>query len=500
MDDLLSEFLTETTESLDVLDVELVKLEQDPNDPELLQNIFRLLHTIKGTCGFLDLPRLEAVAHAGENILGKFRDAELDVTPEAVTLILAALDRIKALLDALAGTGAEPAGDDADLIAQLNAMAEGGNAAAAAEPPAPMDFEAPTSAPAPETSLFDAVGGLSAVDAAVENFYRRVLADDNLRDFFDGVDMDQLQGKQRAFLTMALGGPDAYDGADLTVAHAHLVDSGLDDSHFDAVAGHLGAALEELEVPIETVDRILATVETTRDAVLGRGGAPAVDDSVEPAEEAPAPSAAVVKDAPAGETGSARNAAPQSIRVGVDVLENLMTVVSELVLTRNQVLQILRNQKDSEFAAPLQRLNQVTSELQESVMKTRMQPIGNAWSKIPRLIRDLTHELGKKIDIQMEGAETELDRQVLDLIKDPLTHMVRNSADHGLESPEDRVAAGKSAIGHVKLRAYHEGGHIILEIADDGRGLNIDKIKEKAIINGLASEAELAAMSDKQIQ
>ena len=175
-------------------------------------------------------------------------------------------------------------------------------------------------------------------------------------------------------------------------------------------------------------------------------------------------------------------------------------MVCELVLTRNQLLQILRSQKDSEFAAPLQRLNHVTSELQEGVMKTRMQPIGNAWAKLPRLVRDLAHELGKKIDLQMLGADTELDRQVLELIKDPLTHMVRNSADHGLETPVERLRSGKTETGRVTLNAYHEGGHIIIEIADDGRGLNIDRIKQKALQNGLATEAELAAMSDSQIQ
>jgi two-component system chemotaxis sensor kinase CheA len=141
----------------------------------------------------------------------------------------------------------------------------------------------------------------------------------------------------------------------------------------------------------------------------------------------------------------------------------------------------------------------VTSELQEGVMKTRMQPIGNAWAKLPRLVRDLAHELGKKIDLQMLGADTELDRQVLELIKDPLTHMVRNSADHGLESSTDRITAGKSEVGRVTLNAYHEGGHIIIEISDDGRGLNLSRIKQKALENGLTTEADLVAMTDSQI-
>ena len=184
----------------------------------------------------------------------------------------------------------------------------------------------------------------------------------------------------------------------------------------------------------------------------------------------------------------------------VDVLEDLMTLVSELVLTRNQLLQLARTQENSAFTVPLQRLSHITSDLQEGVMKTRMQPIGNAWNKLPRLVRDLCHDMGKKIELTMLGAETELDRQVLELIKDPLTHMIRNSGDHGLETPAERRAAGKPETGHIILNAFHEGGYIILEISDDGRGLAVDRIRAKALSQGLATEAELASMTDGQIQ
>ncbi len=214
-------------------------------------------------------------------------------------------------------------------------------------------------------------------------------------------------------------------------------------------------------------------------------------------ERTPAPAAAP----PAGDAAEAKESAiaAQSIRVNVDVLENLMTMVSELVLTRNQLMQILRIHKDTDFAVPLQRLSHVTTELQEGVMKTRMQPIGNAWAKLPRIIRDLSHELHKKIDLQMLGSETELDRQVLEMIRDPLTHMVRNSADHGIELPAERVRAGKPDTGTITLNAYHEGGHIIIEISDDGRGLDTDRIKQKAALIGIASENDLDGMSEQQI-
>jgi two-component system chemotaxis sensor kinase CheA len=389
MDDLLREFLTETTESLSLLDLELVKLEQNPNDPELLSNIFRIVHTIKGTCGFLGLPRLEAVAHASENILGKVRDGELIVTPPAVSLILESLDRIKSILAALEQAEAEPAGEDGELIKRLNALAEG-----AAES-APVVDDAP-------------------------------------------------------FAQVEIPAPSAV------VAAPALQAAPIEEPAHEPPAHEPEAAQ-------------VAAVPTS------------------------APAALADKDAKESAV------AAQSIRVGVDVLENLMTMVSELVLTRNQLLQILRSQKDTDFESPLQRLNHVTSELQEGVMKTRMQPIGNAWSKLPRVVRDLSHELNKKIDLNMIGAETELDRQVLELIKDPLTHLVRNCADHGLENPADRRKAGKPEIGKITLNAFHEGGHIVIEISDDGRGLPLDKIKAKAISNKLATEAELAAMSAQQI-
>jgi two-component system chemotaxis sensor kinase CheA len=416
MDELLSEFLTETNESLGYLDLELVKLEQNPNDPELLGNIFRLMHTIKGTCGFLGLPRLESVAHAGENVLGKVRDGELEASTDAVTLILECLDRIREILSVLEQTESEPEGNDAGLIERLNALAEGGGAPAAAS-------------------------GAVASEAEIE--------------------MPEVTDEAEA------AAEPAAEDAPETAEEA-------EDEPLEAV-GETDAAPPPAPAPVKAK------------AKPGKAKAPAA-----------APKDAAVEGQP--EALKESSVANQSIRVNVDVLENLMTMVSELVLTRNQLLQILRSQRESEFAAPLQQLNHVVSELQDGVMQTRMQPIGNAWAKLPRIIRDLSHELGKKIDLVMKGAETELDRQVLDLIKDPLTHMVRNSADHGLEMPEDRSAAGKSETGTIILHAYHEGGHIIIQISDDGKGLPIDKIKQKVLDNNLASEAEIEAMSDQQIQ
>ena len=262
------------------------------------------------------------------------------------------------------------------------------------------------------------------------------------------------------------------------------------------IAQTLERPLRPGEVSLDDLER--AFRETAVEAAPAPKIEPKIEPKVEPKSEAkPKPVKAERK---AGDDEEKLDkVANQSIRVNVDTLENLMTMVSELVLTRNQLLEIVRRHEDSEFKVPLQRLSNVTAELQEGVMKTRMQPIGNAWQKLPRIIRDLASELKKDIELEMHGADTELDRQVLDLIKDPLTHMVRNSADHGLETSEQRRAAKKPEKGTIRLSAYHEGGHIIIEIADDGRGLNTARIKQKALENGLASESELEKMTEAQI-
>src|ERR1700682_1184933 len=411
MDDLLREFLTETSESLDTVDNQLVRFEQEPNNAKILDNIFRLVHTIKGTCGFLGLPRLEALAHAGETLMGKFRDG-MPVTAAAVTLILGSIDRIKEILATLEATEAEPEGNDQDLI----------------DPLVEMSMQSFVTAPATVAVKEEVV--------SLPQILERELRPGE-------VSLDELE---RAF--------------------------------------------RETETEVET------EIET----------APAPQPASAPPRPAhPAPPAATASKSAAAksvievEVPEADKIANQSIRVNVDTLEHLMTMVSELVLTRNQLLEISRRNEDTEFKVPLQRLSNVTAELQEGVMKTRMQPIGNAWQKLPRIVRDLSGELGKQIELEMHGADTELDRQVLDLIKDPLTHMVRNSADHGLETPAERAAAGKPEQGTIRLSAYHEGGHIIICIADNGRGLNTERIKAKAVSNGLVSEADLEKMTEAQI-
>ncbi|MBN9451949.1 MAG: chemotaxis protein CheW [Bosea sp.] len=388
MDELLQEFLTETGENLDTVDRELVRFEQDPNDRDILRNIFRLVHTVKGTCGFIGLPRLEALTHAAESVIGQFRDGAT-VKPIAVTAILETIDRIKDILAELAEKGQEPEGNDETLIGELLALAEHAKGELKQQPPA--------------------------------------------------------------------------------------------ESSLDPVAAYLARHGQPAHAPASAEDIVFRSAPGPQ---RGRDGRIEGSEAPAPAEDSQNPS---------------RGGGPVTLRVNVDTIEHLMTMVSELVLTRNQLLEVARRQEDAGLKAPLQRLSLITAELQDGVMKTRMQPVGNAWSKLPRIVRDLSAELGKRIELLTDGAETELDRQILDLIKDPLIHMVRNCADHAIELPADRREAGKPEHGTIRLAAYHEGGSVTISIADDGRGLDIERIRSKAVAKGLATEAELDKLSDAQI-
>ncbi len=407
MDDLLRDFVVETTENIDVVDNELVRFEQDPNNKAIIAQIFRLVHTIKGTCGFLGLPRLEALTHAAETAIDRFREGS-PVTRDAVSLILSTIDRIKLIMAELDRVMAEPEGEDHDLISALEALTT--------------------------TNRDLARQMVPATDITVGTLVYQVLE----RELRPGeVSLDDLE---KAFR-----------------------DATSDESE-------LGSGVLEKAGLLNDDAYSVAALETSQP------------------EDTNSENAAI--------ESALRNS---TIRVPIDTLEHLMTMVSELVLTRNQLLEIARRDQDSAFKVPLQRLSHVTAELQESVMKTRMQPIGNAWAKLPRLVRDLCQDLGKDIELSMSGSETEIDRQLLELIKDPMLHMIRNAADHGIEGAGERMKAGKPPKGRIKVSAAQEGGYITLSITDDGRGLDLPRIRQKAIRQGLASEADVGLMPDQQI-
>jgi len=356
--EIVKEFLIESYENLDRLDRDLVNLEKNPKDPEAMAGVFRTIHTIKGTCGFLGFRKLEKVAHAGENLLTLLRDSKLTLNPERTTALLGMVDAIRQMLKEIESTGQDGEIDYPELRERLTRLQSS-----------------------------------SAGDSGV------------------------------------------------------VADSGVQPSS---------------PVPPEykAVDVLPA----------------------QPILEA-----------------KGRDAAPETIRVGVNLLDKLMILVGELVLARNQLLQISNTVEDTGLQAVSQRMNLIATELQEEVMKTRMQPIGNIWAQFPRTVRDVALGCGKEVEIEMEGKETELDKTIIEAIKDPLTHLVRNSVDHGIELPEVRLQAGKARTGRLILRAFHEGGQVNIEIGDDGAGLSADRIRKKAVERGVVTPEQATRMSEREI-
>ncbi len=361
--EVIREFLVESHENLSRLDRELVELEKHPKDAALLASIFRTIHTIKGTCGFLAFSTLEAISHQAESLLSQLRDGERELTPSLVSLILETVDATRKVLASVEATGEE----------------------------GPNRFE-------------------------------------------------ELTERRRV------------------------------------------AARSKAAPASET-----AQAQSGGDVVPGLPADPP-DDSSERAEGKK----------PEDDSAKSSAVADANIRVGVGLLDKLMDLVGELVLTRNQILQFNTEREDAALNATSQRLNLITTELQEGVMKTRMQPIGMVWNKLPRVVRDMAVALGKQIRLEMDGAETELDRTIIEAIKDPLVHLVRNSCDHGIEPPEVRARAGKPPTGRLSLRAYHEGGQVNIEIGDDGAGIDVARVKQKAMEKGLLRPEQAEKLSDRE--
>lgn len=395
MDEVVKEFLVESHENLDQLDRDLLKLEQSRNDTDAIKSVFRTIHTIKGTSGFLGFSKLESLTHVAESLLCRLRDQTLSMTQEIATALLSTTDAVRRMLASIEATGAD--GDETDdalraTLARLN--------------------EPETADEAPAVSPTTPVGEILIRTGKVKP-----------------QDVELAREMQQ-----------------------------------DGDPRRVGEILVENEVikPSEL-----------REALEQQA-------------------AARQKDTPVSET---------NVRVDVSLLDRLMNLVGELVLARNQILQFNHSlgRQDSQFTSTAQRLNLITTELQEGVMKTRMQPIGMVWNKFPRIVRDLANSVGKSVGLRMEGKATDLDRTIIEAIKDPLTHIVRNSIDHGIESPAERVRRGKPQQGTLSMRAFHEGGQVIIEIADDGGGIDPERIKAKAIAKQLITAEQAARMNEREV-
>jgi two-component system chemotaxis sensor kinase CheA len=390
MDDLLSDFLSETSDHIDGIATYLVAFEQNPSDMDAITQIFRLVHTIKGTSGFLGLNALQSIAHAAETLIDTLRDGAAP-TPTAVSLLLQAFDRIKTLLSRIAELGEEPPGDQSDMIEKIEA------------------FLAPGAAG-------DTVG------------------------------------------------PANTEGR---------IESGGADAAADAGQAQTPKAAEAPPPSPVVGDASCDTPESQ-----STGNPRAIKETEQPA---------------------GKEKAPDTIRLSVAAIQRIMDLVSELVLTRNQITDLSRQHNLSQIKSPLERLSTVTSDLQDAVMRARMQPLTRLFASVPRMVRDLSVELKKKYTLAIEGADTELDRQLIETLRDPLTHLIRNCADHGIESPEERLTAGKPESGQISITAFYDSGQVHIEIADDGRGLDAARIREKAIERGVGDAHAIASMSDEDV-
>ncbi|WP_091935822.1 chemotaxis protein CheW [Blastococcus sp. DSM 46786] len=433
LDDIVEEFLVESHENLDQLDTDLVALEQEPNSRERLSSIFRTIHTIKGTSGFLAFNRLEEVTHVGENMLSRLRDGELALTPHRTSVLLQMVDTVRSLLTSIEASGGEGSVDVSAVVAEISAAMEDGPAPVAE---APVAEEAAPAAPAQEAAAKKAPAKRAPVKKAP---VKRAPA-------------------KRAPRAEAVPAPVVEE----------LSETPQEDLRADLPEEPVAPAPVAEEHPVPE---------------------PAVADHPE--------GDVVASDAAGGQVR--RAVADSTIRVDVDLLDELMLLVGELVLTRNQIVQNVARQTDTDLIRASQRLNLIASELQEGVMKTRMQPIDHIWSKLPRVVRDLGLQLKKSIRLEMEGRDTELDKTLLEAVKDPLTHLVRNSVDHGIEAPEDRKKAGKPAEGVLTLRARHESGQVVVEVADDGAGIDPAKLGAKAVQRGLLTQEALNRMSPADV-
>ena len=414
--DIVQDFLVESYENLDRLDRELVGLEKNPQDRDALASVFRTIHTIKGTCGFLGFNKLEKVAHVGENLLTRLRDGQLTLNPEITTALLGMVDAVRQMLKEIQATGQDGQVDYPELRENLTRLLQ--------------------------------VGAASAVKRA------------------------------------KVGESPAHPEVAPPALGKVIATAGPGETPVFPAPGSEQPAGAEVPAPV-TVQMLPGTISGPPLAPVPEGLAIAKPEDISGAQ-------------PALESRP-REAVAETIRVGVNVLDKLMTLVGELVLARNQLLQISGTVEDTGLQAVSQRMNLIATELQGEVMKTRMQPIGNIWSQFPRTVRDVALGCGKEVGIEMEGKETELDKTIIEAIKDPLTHLVRNSVDHGIELPDDRLKAGKDRAGRLILRAFHEGGQVNIEITDDGAGLNGDRIRKKAVERGVITAEQAVRMTEREI-
>ncbi|MGG2819623.1 chemotaxis protein CheA [Pseudomonas aeruginosa] len=547
-EEILQDFLVEAGEILEQLSEQLVELESRPDDMDLLNAIFRGFHTVKGGAGFLQLNALVECCHIAENVFDILRKGERRVSSELMDVVLQALDTVNAMFDQVREQS-EPTPATPELLAALARLAEPEGAAPAEPvqaPPAAVPPAEPAAAPeAPAQSvssditddefeqLLDALQGDEAPASAVAEAPAAPAGDEISDAEFEAL-LDQLHGKGK-FVPPAVSAEPAQVPAEAVEPAAAAAGDDISDDEFEALLDELHGKGKFGDVPEAAGTPAAPAAAAPAAAPAEQGKAPAAaggdeisDDEFESlldelhgkgkfngASEAVAAAAAVAKNiaakspaakpvAPA-KAAAARPAAPDrpaaseaetTVRVDTARLDEIMNMVGELVLVRNRLVRLGLNSGDEAMAKAVANLDVVTGDLQMSVMKTRMQPIKKVFGRFPRLVRDLARNMKKEINLELVGEETDLDKNLVEALADPLVHLVRNAVDHGIESPEEREAAGKPRVGQVVLSAEQEGDHILLMITDDGKGMDAEVLRNKAVEKGLLERDAADRLTD----
>lgn len=495
-EEILQDFLVEAGEILELLSEQLVDLEHRPEDSELLNAIFRGFHTVKGGAGFMQLTALVACCHAAENVFDKLRNNDIQVTTALMDVVLQALDTINAQFDCVR-SGETPEEASSELLETLGALTRGelpvgmaGTAVSAAVSAAVSESEVASAVAADADAEFDQL-----LDAITEVATPAASSDDITDDEFEAL-LDELHGKGKH-------GGIVEPLADMPVkpvapAAAKPATGGDDDI---ITEDEFEALLDELQAQGKGAfaDQATSPPVPTPPAEVAQAAPISV-----PAP-ASAPAAALVKSSPAKSTPTAATpkaekpvAAETTVRVDTQRLDEIMNMVGELVLVRNRLVRLGATIADEEVGKAVASLDMVTADLQMSVMKTRMQPIKKVFGRFPRVVRDLARTLKKEINLELRGEDTDLDKNLVEALADPLVHLVRNAVDHGVETPEVREAAGKSRVGVVILSAEQEGDHILLSIADDGAGMDADKLRMLAVEKGMMDQDAADRLTDNE--
>ncbi|MCP5496020.1 MAG: chemotaxis protein CheA [Leptospiraceae bacterium] len=545
VDEIVKIFIIESNESLDKFESDIIELEKQPDSKELLTSMFRSIHSIKGTCGFLGFTKLESIAHAGENLLSKLRDGEVTINTDMAQAFFELCDTIRDILNEIESSGGESETQYSELTNKLKGFI--GNKASSLNEKQHEDVKANGNLFSKDIAASRTVStnGKERIQASINPMFSAQSSTDpeiikifleeshqNLNNLSQDINSLEKDPKSKKIKTSIILKLDTMKGTAYYLGYSKfgsLLDLGqkIIEKLLD---GTLNFTSEISHYILEMINIIRVCIQN----IENTGNEGDVDDSglldgiMEKINSSISSGTNVVDTTAREQTKVEKKAIPHElpelkiqeekviptvkkddkishsitdtvIRVDVKVLDSLMNLVGELVLTRNRILQHSSNSLDSAYTSIVQQLNLITSKLQENIMRTRMQPISNVYNILPKMIRDLSIKCGKKVNLVLEGKETELDKTILEAIKDPITHIVRNTIDHGIETPEKRVKVGKNETGILHMNSYTEGGQVIIEVSDDGAGINTEKVKAKVLEKELLPEAILNTMDDRDI-